>query len=150
MQKRHLIFRSLLIIATPYLVFFLPSLSLSLSLSLHCSLTAGVTPAGATSINKDYIQQNRPIFLRSLLIIATVYHLNTLQNTAAYCNTLQHTATMCNTRQHTSTPAYHHSNSIALTVVATPQGCSRTFEQHSNISNLVRATQQHSESNTAI
>ena len=62
---------------------------------------------------RDHILQKRPVFLRSLLIIATPYHNNMRYKpiwmnmnkwyTILHCNTLQHTATYCNTLQHTAT-----------------------------------------------
>ena len=50
--------------------------------------------------------QKRPIFLRSLLIVATpecfITSHNTLQHTAPYCTTLHHTAPHCTTLQPTA------------------------------------------------
>jgi len=72
LQKRPVILRSLLIVATPYCTF-------------ECNIARST---GARECNNC-----------SLLHTAT--HCNTLQHTATHCNTLQHTATHCNTLQPT-------------------------------------------------
>jgi len=76
---------------------------------------------------RDYILQQRPVIVRSLLFVATPYVQCfkgiPLQHTATHCNILQHTATHCNRLHRTASllpkESLQHTASHCITPTAT-------------------------------
>jgi len=108
LQKRHVMLRSLLIVATKYQ----PMDKRSVVPLLHLYIQKRVCVRMCVCVY---------VCLCACMCVCASTHCNTLQHTATHCNTmqhnaaqfntLQHTATHCNTRQHTAT----HCNTLQHT-----------------------------------
>ena len=136
LQKRPIIVRSLLIVATAYTCSnhththaFLNRLYLSLFLASPLSLThitstnsharmlffpSQIFKAAAGPSNEISVEDFLQVHCNTLQHTAT--HCNTLQHTATHCSTLQHTAARCSTLQHTATSLRSVSFCVAMCV----------------------------------
>ena len=121
LQKRPIILRSLLIVATPYLsCVCIYACVCVCACACACASTRTHIPRH-TLIHTHTLTHTPPVYINPVMFwlsdksglfwtwfkgqnitsLDPVTHCNTLQHTATHCNTLQHTATHCNTLQHT-------------------------------------------------
>jgi len=128
LQKKPIILRSLLIVATPYVllhthvhacVHFVERVCKSVCV-FECVSARAHFDIACTNESCHILQhaathcsilQHTAILLAWPVVMSRVTYCNTLQHAGVYYNTLQHTATHCNTLQHTAT----HCNTLQHT-----------------------------------
>jgi len=118
-QKRPIILRSLLIVATPYPANtqYTHAKKVRLHLAAYCN-TLQHAAAHCNTLRRTATRRNPDPPLGDVpLDSRNAAHCNTLQHPAAHCSTLKHTETHCSTLKHTAA----NCNSLQRTAVSATQ-----------------------------